>query len=52
MNVRIELRRLAGLSGDQERSRRLREDIMFFEGTAVIEEGERGASSFCRGKGA
>ena len=49
MNVRIELiRRLAGLSGDQERLRRLREDI---EGTAVIEEGERGASCFCRGKG-
>ena len=40
MNVRIELRRLAGLSGDQEHSRRLREDIMFFEGTvtAVIED--------------
>ena len=37
-------RGLAGLDGDRERSKRLREDIMFFEGTAVIEEGMRGAS--------
>ena len=38
---------LAGLGGDRERSRWLRENIMFFEGTAVIEEGEREASCFC-----
>ena len=41
---------LAGLDGDRERSRWLREDMMFFEGAAVIEEGIRGASCFCRGK--
>ena len=29
---------LAGLDGDRERSRRLREDIMFLEGTAVLKK--------------
>ena len=32
----------AGLNGDRERSRQLREDIMLFQGTSVIEEGMRG----------
>jgi hypothetical protein len=44
-------RGLASLDEDRERSRRLREDIMFLEGTAVIEEGIRRASCFCGGKG-
>ena len=43
--------KLAGVDGDRERSRRLREDIMFLEGTAVIEEGMKGASCFAEVKG-
>ena len=41
-------RGLAGLDGDRERSRRLREDIMFLEGTAVIEEGYKRSELFLR----
>ena len=44
-------RRGLALNGDRERSRRLQEDITFSEGTAVIEEGMRGASCCCGGKG-
>ena len=43
-------RGLAGLDGDRERSRRLREDIMFFGG-AFIGEGMRGAGCFRGGNG-